>query len=191
MWSGYADEERVLARARFSIIAGVYSVCVARFLVHLGVALERPAVALESDRRHAGVGAVDIHAAPGSAIIVIRKRRIGLIVLGDKPEVGGKTGRLGSDLAAAGDLLCPWRRWRRAACATSGRDHRARCRHKLVSEIRPDLPAARRVIRTVVRTHGTNFVVVGECNIGEVLRIKCDLEKVGEATVCSATEAAR
>src|SRR6266700_3397672 len=192
MWSGYADEERVLARARFSIIAGVYSVCVARFLVHLGVALERPAVALESDRRHAGVGAVDIHAAPGSAIIVIRKRRIGLIVLGDKPEVGGKTGRLGSDLAAAGDLLCPWRRWRRATCATSGRDHRARCRHKLVSEIRPDLPAARRVIRTVVRADlRVNKMIVREGDIGEVLRVKGDLEKVGEATVCSATKTAR
>ena len=71
--SGYADEERVLARARFSIIAGVYSVCVARFLVHLGVALERPAVASESDRRHTRVRAVHINAPTRSAIIVVGK----------------------------------------------------------------------------------------------------------------------
>ena len=43
--SGDADEKRVLARTRFSIIAGVYSIRVAQFLVHLGVALEGSAVA--------------------------------------------------------------------------------------------------------------------------------------------------
>jgi len=47
--SGYADEKRVLARTRVSIITGVYSVAVTQFLVHLGVALECPTVAREHD----------------------------------------------------------------------------------------------------------------------------------------------
>ena len=83
-----------------------------------------------------------------------------LIVLGDKSEVGGLTRRLRSNLATPSDLLCPWLRWRRATCATSSRDHRTRCRHKLVREIRPDKPECRRIVRPVVRSQGTNFVVI-------------------------------
>jgi hypothetical protein len=43
--SGDADEKCVFARTRISIITGIYSVRVAWLLVHLGVTLERPAVA--------------------------------------------------------------------------------------------------------------------------------------------------
>ena len=115
-----------------------------------------------------------------------------LIVLGDKSEVGGLTRRLRSNLATPSDLLCPWLRWRRATCATSSRDHRTRCRHKLVREIRPNLPAARRVIRTVVRADlRVNKMIIRECHIGEVLWVEGDLEKVRETTVRSATEASR
>jgi len=45
IWSGYADEKRVLARTRCSIITGVYRIRVAGLLVDLGVALEDSAVA--------------------------------------------------------------------------------------------------------------------------------------------------
>ncbi len=45
IWSGYADEKRVLARTRFSIITGVYRVRVAGLLVQLGIALEGSAIA--------------------------------------------------------------------------------------------------------------------------------------------------
>ena len=123
IWSGYADEERVLARTRFSVITGVYSVRIAGFLVHLGIALERFAVALESDCGNAGVRAVHIDAPTRSAVIVIGKRRFGLIIHRDKPEIGGETRRLRSNLAAPGDLLCSWRRWRGArarACCNDG-----------------------------------------------------------------------
>ena len=89
--SGYADEKRVLARTRLTIITGIYRVSVAQFLVHLGITLERPAVALEYDRGHTGVGAVHVDAPARAAIIVVGKRRFGVVVLRDKPEVGGET----------------------------------------------------------------------------------------------------
>ncbi len=77
------------------------------------------------------------------------------------------------------------------AGAGARRDDEARCCHELVREIRPDKPTCRRIVGPVVRSHGTNFVVVGECNIAEVLWVEGDLEKVREATVRSAAEAAR
>ncbi len=45
IWSGYADEKRVLAGTRIGIITGVYRVGVAGLLVHLGIALKGSAVA--------------------------------------------------------------------------------------------------------------------------------------------------
>jgi len=93
---------------------------------------------------------VDIHAASGSAIIVIGKRRIGLIVVRDKPEISGETVRLRSDLAASGDLLCSWRWWwRRAGTGARGDDGAGRC-CELVGEVCADLPAAGRVVEAVV-----------------------------------------
>ena len=71
--SGDADEKRVLARTRLTIVTSIHGVLVAQFLVHLGVALERPAVALESDRRHTRVRAMHIDAPTRSAIIVVGK----------------------------------------------------------------------------------------------------------------------
>jgi len=78
---------------------------------------------------------------------MVRKRRSGLVIHRDKPEVGCETTRLGSDLAAAGDFLCSWRRWWRGARASVRRDDGARCCHELVGEVRPDQPAGGRVER--------------------------------------------
>ena len=47
--SGDADEKRVFACTRLTIITGIYSVLVAWLLVHLGITIERPAVARERD----------------------------------------------------------------------------------------------------------------------------------------------
>jgi len=90
---------------------------------------------------------VDIHAAPGSAIIVIGKRRIGLIVVGDKPEISGLTRRLRSNLAATSDLLSSWRWWLARAIAPD--DEASSC-CELVREVCADLPAAGRVVEAVV-----------------------------------------
>src|SRR5207245_591319 len=140
--SGYADEKRVLARARLSVITGVDRVLVAQFLVHLGIAFEGAAVAGESYRRHAGVGAVHVDASGRSAIVVIGKRRIGLVVVGNESEVGGLSRRLGSDPAPTGDLHGSWRwRWRATRATTSRRD--ARICHELIGEVR--LPRAVRI----------------------------------------------
>src|SRR5712691_11639315 len=87
--SGHADEKRVLASTGFRIITSVYSVVVIRVLVHLGIALERRAVAGESHRRLAGVRAVHIDASARSAIVVIGQRCIGFVVLRDESEIGG------------------------------------------------------------------------------------------------------
>ena len=189
--SGHADEERVLASTRLSIITGVYSVRVAGFLVHLGIALERPAVAFESNRGHTCVRAVHIDAPTRSAIIVIGKRRFGFIIHRDKPEIGGETRRLGSDLAATGDLLCPWRRWRRLAGAGARRDDETGCCCELVGEVCADLPAGSRVVRSMVRADlRVDLAVIGKRHIGEVLPVKGDLEKVGKAAVRPTTKAA-
>src|SRR5712692_2238081 len=185
--SGYADEKRVLARARLSIITGVHRVLVAQFLIHLGIAFEGRAVTGESYRRHAGVRAVHIDAPARSAIVVIGKRNIGLVVVGNESEVGGLSGRLGSDLAATGDLHGSWRwRWRLVG-ATPGRDD-ARTRSLLVREVR--LPRAER-LRVVGGTmHGrlrgtlrTGDVVIREGDVGAVQRIERHLEKVSQVAV--------
>lgn len=111
--SADGDRESVPARPRPAVVAGLRSVGIAQFLVHLGVAFERPTVARESHRRYAGVHAVHIDGAARRAVVVIGKRRIGLVILCDEPEVGGKTSLDERDAAASGDLLEPWRRWRR------------------------------------------------------------------------------
>src|SRR5712691_8169022 len=191
--SGDADEKRVLARTRISIIAGVYSVLVAQLLIHLGIAFEGCAVAGEGHRRHAGVRAVHVDAPTRSAIIVIGKRRIGLIIHRDKPEIGEETMRLGRDLAAPGDLLCSWRRWWRGARASARRDDGACCRCELVREVCPDQPARPRVVVSGVASNRDRreLVVVGEGNIGEVAWVERDLEQVGQAAVGVPAQAPR
>ena len=69
--TGDADEKRVLARTGLTVITGIDSVLVAELLVHLGVTLERPTIARERDRGHAGVRAVYINGATISTIIVV------------------------------------------------------------------------------------------------------------------------
>ena len=59
-----------------------------------------------------------------------------------------------------------------------------------MGEICPDLTAARRVIRTVVRADlHVNKVIVREGDVSAVLRVKGDLEEVGKAAVRSTTKA--
>ena len=185
---GYADEKGVLPRTRLGVITGVYSVRVAQFLVHLGIAFESRAVTLKRDRGHAGVRAVHVDAPALRSVVMIRKRCFGFIIHRDKPEIGGETRRLRSDLTAAGDLLCSWRR---LAGAGARRDDGARCCHKLVREIRSDKPTCGRIVVPVLRSQRTDLVVVGEGNISEVLWVEGDLEKVSEAAVRSTTKAAR
>ena len=193
IWSGYTDEKRILSSARFSIITGVYRVLVAQFLVYLGIAFECRAVTMERDRRHAGVRAVHIDAPARSAIIVIGKRRFGLIIHRDKPEIGGPTRRLRRNLAATGDLLCSWRRWWRGARASACRDNGARCCHELVREVCPDQPARPRVVVSGVFSNRDRreLVIVGEGYIGEVAWVERDLEQVGQAAVGIPAQAPR
>src|SRR5437016_33010 len=124
---------------------------------------------------------------------MIGERRIGLVVLCDETEVGGETGRLGSDLAAASDLLCSWRRWWRGARATARRDRGdVRIRRQLVCEIRANFPARARVVRPAggaadVRIHQ---VIIREGDVRTILRVKGDLEEVAQVAVRAAAEAA-
>src|SRR5207245_1250142 len=141
----------------------------------------------------AGVRAVHVDAPARSAIVMIRKRCFGLVIHRDKPEVGGETRRLGSDSAAAGDLLCPWRRWWRLAGAGARRDDGTCCCHELVREVGPDQPARLRVVRVRVAAihHRADLMVIREGDVGAVLWVEGDLEEVGKAAVGIATEPAR
>src|ERR1700746_227818 len=71
--SADGDGKRVFARTGPSVVTGAYRVLVAWFLVHLGIALKRPAVGVERYRGHACVRAVHINCATVGAIIVVRK----------------------------------------------------------------------------------------------------------------------
>src|SRR5713226_2441659 len=115
-------------------------------------------------------------------LVLIFQRAVQRVGPGDETEID-----VGTEPTSAGHFGTGLTR---TYCAETCRDNATRSRrHELAREICSDEPACRGIVGAVVGPQRTDLVVVGEGNIGEVLWVEGDLEKVGEAAVRSTAKA--
>src|SRR5947209_12826086 len=170
-----------MSSTRLGVIASVDPEGVPSLSIHLGVAIEVCANAAEADRRDA-TGAVHVETL---SLVLIFQRAVQRVGLGDETKID--IGTESSSTSHTGTGLP------RSHRAETRRDNTpSRRGHQLVREVRPDQPARGGIVGPVVGPHACiHLVIVGEGNVGKVLWVEGDLEKVSEAAVRSTTKAAR